>query len=173
MPAFLKSGIVVMLISGFGMHRDIYKYTYLGNTPKIQGIQETWEGRGGQTGKNTELWKYKVPHIPQMFLKTVWSTGKWKWRTLKYISEWFCSSNEFLLPGFWLRLRVPSTKALLFYGLKAWTTMLTARQLSVQMLYNTILFVQVCVTNVPQHAILSSHLTQPGLWSHAGRRCAP
>lgn len=38
MPTFLKSGIVVMLISGFGMHGDIFKYIYLGNTPKIQGI---------------------------------------------------------------------------------------------------------------------------------------
>lgn len=38
MLAFLKSGIVVMLISGCGTHRDIYKYIYLGNTPKIQGI---------------------------------------------------------------------------------------------------------------------------------------
>lgn len=38
MLAFLKSGIVVMLISGCGMRGDIYKYIYLGNTPKIQGI---------------------------------------------------------------------------------------------------------------------------------------
>lgn len=38
MLAFMNSGIVVLLISGCGMHRDIYKYIYLGNTPKIQGI---------------------------------------------------------------------------------------------------------------------------------------
>lgn len=55
MLAFLKSGIVVMLISGFGTHRDIYKYIYLGNTPKIQGIEETWWGRGGKKEKSTEM----------------------------------------------------------------------------------------------------------------------
>lgn len=51
-------------------------------------------------------------------------------------------------------------KVLLFYGLKTWKMLLTARQLSVQMLYNTILFIQECVAKVPQHTKFWPHASQ-------------
>lgn len=74
--AFLeKSGIAVMLISGWGMHAAIYTYiyTHLGNTPKIQAVLEQRWARGGErkTGRKGE-WrggKIESPTYHRCFCK--------------------------------------------------------------------------------------------------------
>lgn len=69
-----RSGIVVMLISGFGTYAAIY--IYLGNTPKIKTILEKrWgEGEEGERDRKADRESKredKVPNIPQMFPQTI------------------------------------------------------------------------------------------------------